>query len=122
MFGNDLLAAAHDDACRIRPDLYRPPCHRRENRVAVAIEADPAGARRRMLALVEAVERPQPRLQCRSLDPQRLRHGQLALLTVRLPCPPATALGLQPALYSITPGDPQPALQTRRPCRPTPEP
>src|SRR3546814_7991442 len=51
MFGNDLLAAAHDDACRIRPDLYRAPCHRRENRVAVAIEADQAGARHRMLAL-----------------------------------------------------------------------
>src|SRR3546814_3962048 len=61
MFGNDLLAAAHDDACRIRPDLYRAPCHRRENRVAVAIEADQAGARHRMLALVEAVERPQHR-------------------------------------------------------------
>src|SRR3546814_441434 len=117
LFPSTKLFRSHYDACRIRPDLYRAPCHRRENRVAVAIEADQAGARHRMLALVEAVERPQHRLQCRSLDLQRLRHGQLALFRVRLPFRPAPALGLQPAIELIEAGEPQPGLEEATPDR-----
>src|SRR3546814_10499150 len=64
-------------------------------RVAVAIEADQAGASHRMLALVEAVERSKHRLQRGSLDLQRLRHGQLALFRVCLSFRPALALGLR---------------------------
>src|SRR3546814_4160723 len=63
MLGDNLLAAAHDNAVGVGPDLHRPPRQRRENRVAVAIEADQAGASHRMLALVEAVERSKHRLQ-----------------------------------------------------------
>src|SRR3546814_5846853 len=51
MLGDNLLAAAHDNAVGVGPDLHRPPRQRRENRVAVAIEADQAGASHRMLAL-----------------------------------------------------------------------
>src|SRR3546814_4926316 len=48
MLGDNLFAAAHDDAVGIGTDLHRAPRHRRENRVAVAVEADQAGARHRM--------------------------------------------------------------------------
>src|SRR3546814_11211914 len=72
MLGDNLFAAAHDDAVGIGTDLHRAPRHLRENRVAVAVEADQAGDRHRMLALVEAVTPHQPRFQCRSLTPQRL--------------------------------------------------
>src|SRR3546814_1265682 len=85
----------------VGPDLHRPPRQRRENRVAVAIEADQAGASHRMLALVEAVERSKHRLQRGSLDLQRLRHGQLALFRVCLSFRPALALGLQPAIELV---------------------
>src|SRR3546814_2293622 len=70
-----------------------------------------------MLGLVDAVERPQHRLQCRSLDLQRLRHGQLALFRVRLPFRPAPALGLQPAIELIEAGEPQPGLEEATPDR-----
>src|SRR3546814_13081533 len=68
------VRSAHDNADGVGPDLHRPPSQRRENRVAVASEADQAGASHRMLALVEAVERSKHRLQRGSLDLQRLRH------------------------------------------------
>ena len=70
-----------------------------------------------MLALVEAVERPQHRLRCRSLDLQRLRHGQLALFRVRLPFRPAPTLGLQPAIELLEAGEPQPGLEEATPDR-----
>src|SRR3546814_17646849 len=61
MLGDNLFAAAHDDAVGIGTDLHRAPRHRRENRVAVAVEADQAGARHSLRAIVGDVERPQDR-------------------------------------------------------------
>ena len=100
MFSDNLFAAANDDAIGIGADLHRASCHRREHRVAVAVEADQAGAGHGMLTLIEAVERSQHRLQRRSFYLQHLRHGQLALFRMGLPFRPAPTLS---GMKAVTP-------------------
>src|SRR3546814_8521739 len=73
----DRIAAACDVAIGIVSHLNGPSCGHRQYRVAVAIQADEAGAGDGMLALMEAVERCQDRLQGRSLHIQRLGDGNI---------------------------------------------
>ena len=63
MLCDDLVAEAHDDAVGIGAELNSPPRRLGHARVAVAVEADQAGAAQSMGGLMEAVERRQHRLQ-----------------------------------------------------------
>src|SRR3546814_11330236 len=83
MLPDDRIAAAYDDAIGIGAHLNGPACGRRHDRVAVAIEADEACAGDGMLALMEAVERCQDRLQGRPLHIQRLGDGNIPAFGMR---------------------------------------
>src|SRR3546814_7560846 len=80
-------------------------------RVAVAIEADEACAGDGMLALMEAVERCQDRLQGRSLHIQRLGDGNIPAFGMGMMLGPASALGLQPPVELGQAGEPEPRLE-----------
>src|SRR3546814_19541263 len=77
MIPDGRIAAEDDESSGKGAHLNGPACGRRHDRVAVAIEADEAGAGDGMLALMEAVERCQDRLQGRSLHIQRLGDGNI---------------------------------------------
>ena len=94
MFPDDLFAAADDHPARIGAHLHRAPRRPGHDRVAVAVEADEAGAGDGMLALMEAIEGRQDRLQDRPLHLQRLGHGDIAALGMGVVLGPAPALRL----------------------------
>ena len=70
-----------------------------------------------MLALVEAVERGQHRLQRRSLGFERHRDGQLLLIGMRVKLGPPPTLRLQPPVELLEAGEPQPRLEEPPPDR-----
>src|SRR3546814_314887 len=111
MLPDDRIAAAYDDAIGIGAHLNGPACGRRHDRVAVAIEADEAGAGDGMLALMEAVERCQDRLQGRSLHIQRLGDGNIPAFGMGMMLGPAPALGLQPPVELGQAGEPESRLE-----------
>src|SRR3546814_7263435 len=96
MLPDDRFAAAYDDAVGIGAHLHGPACGRRHDRVAVAIEADEAGAGNRVLALMAAVERRQDRLPGRSLHLQRPGDGDIPTPGMGMMLGPAPAPGPQP--------------------------
>src|SRR3546814_1583139 len=64
-----------------------------------------------MLALMEAVERCQDRLQGRSLHIQRLGDGNIPAFGMGMMLGPASALGLQPPVELGQAGEPEPRLE-----------
>src|SRR3546814_1232127 len=92
----DRIPAAYDDAIGVGAHLNGPACGRRHDRVAVPIKADEAGCGDGVLALMEAVERFQDRLQGRSFNLQRLGDGDVDALGMGGMLGPASALRLQP--------------------------
>src|SRR3546814_14101290 len=95
MLPDDRIAAAYDDAIGIGAHLNGPACGRRHDRVAVAIEADEAGAGDGMLALMESVARCQARLHGGSLNIQRLGHETIHALGMGLMLVSEPASGLR---------------------------
>src|SRR3546814_15308963 len=64
-----------------------------------------------MLALMEAVERCQDRLQGRSLHIQRLGDGNIPAFGMGMMLGPASALGLPPPVELGQAGEPEPRLE-----------
>ena len=98
MVGDDFPVAAHDDAVGIGADLNGTSHHPGRNGVAVAVEADEACAAYRMLALVEAVEGRDNRLEYSLFGCPCLGDRQFLLLGMLVHVGPAPTLGLQPAV------------------------
>src|SRR3546814_10828157 len=94
MLPDDLFAATDDDTIGIGTHLHGPTRGRRHDRVAVPIKADEAGSGDGVLALMEAVERCQDRLQGRSFHLQCLGDGDVAALGMDVMIGPASALRL----------------------------
>lgn len=117
MFPDDLFAAADDDPVRIGAHLHRPARRPGHDRVAVAVEADEAGAGNGMLALMETVEGRQDRLKDRPLHLQRLGHGYIAALGMGVMLGPAPALSLEPSVELGQAREPKPGLEEARPDR-----
>src|SRR5690606_23380353 len=92
----------------------RRPGH---DRVAVAVEADEAGAGDGMFALMEAIEGRQDRLQDRPLHLQRLGHGDIAALGMGVMLGPAPALRLKPSVELGQAGEPKTGLEEAPPDR-----
>src|SRR3546814_917944 len=70
-----------------------------------------------VLALMEAVERCQDRLQGRSFHLQRLGDGDVAALGMGVMLGPASALRLQPPVELGQAGEPKPRLEEAAPDR-----
>ena len=111
MVGDDFTVAAHEDAVGIGTDLHNAPNRPGRNGVAVAVEADEACAAYRMLALVEAVEGRDNRLEHRPFGCPCLGDRQFLPLGMPVHVGPAPTLGLQPTVQLLEAGKSQAWLE-----------
>src|SRR6476620_11555802 len=101
MVGDDFTVAAHDDAVGIGANLHSASHHPGRNGVAVAVEADEACAAYRMLALVEAVEGRDNRLEHSLFGCPCLGDRQFLLLGMLVQLGPAPTLSFQPTVQLL---------------------
>src|SRR3546814_17003149 len=116
MLPDDRIPAAYDDAIGVGAHLNGPACGRRHDRVAVPIKADEAGSGDGVLALMEAVERCQDRLQGRSFHLQRLGDGDVAALGMGVMLGQAAAIRLPPPVELGSAGGPHARLEEAAPA------
>src|SRR3546814_7974941 len=115
MLPDHRIPAPFDDAIGLGAHLNGPACGRRHDRVAVPIKADEAGSGDGVLALMEAVERCQDRLQGRSFHLQRLGDGDVAALGMGVMLGPASAPRLPPPVELGPAGQPKPRPEEAAP-------